>query len=78
MTSNGQNRLQGESATLGIANVTNVSPTQDSATRGQVVVTNRALEGIQGNKVDPKYLKFAKFMKTDPATFRGGFKPKEA
>ena len=69
MTSNGQNRLRGESATLGVANVMNVSPTLVSTTRGQVTVTNRALEGIAEIEANPKYLKFTKFLKTNPPAF---------
>ena len=78
MASNGKNRLQGEFATLGVADVTNVSPTLVLAARGQVAVTNLALEGIVGTEVDLKYLKFAKFMKTNPLAFQGDFNPKEA
>ena len=77
MTSDGQNRLRGESATLGMADVTNVPPALVSAVRGQVTVTNRALGGIAGAEADPEYLKFAKFMKTNPPAFQGDFKPKK-
>ena len=77
MTSDGQNRLRGESATLGMADVTNVPPALVSAVRGQVTVTNRALGGMAGAEADPEYLKFAKFMKTNPPAFQGDFNPKE-
>ena len=58
-------RLRGESATLGMVDVTNVSPTMVSTVRGQVAITKRALEGVGGTEVDPEYLKFAKFIKTN-------------
>ena len=58
--------------------MTNVSPTLVSTGRGQVPVTNQALEGIIGTEVDLEHLKFAKFMKTNPSTCRRDFNPKEA
>ena len=78
MTSNGQNRLRGESATLGVVDVRNVSSTMASAARRQGVATNWALEGIVGTEANPEYLRFTKFMKTNPLAFRGDFNPKEA
>ena len=52
-----------------IADVMKVSPVMVSTVRGEVAVTNQALVGIVGTEADPKYLKFAKFMKTDPPAF---------
>ena len=49
-----------------------------SAARRQGVTTNQALERIVGTEADLKYLKFTKFMKTNPSAFRGDFNPKEA
>ena len=58
--------------------MTNVSPTMVSASRRQVGITKLALEGVGGAEADLEYLKFAKFMKTNPPVFRGDFNPKEA
>ena len=52
--------------------------TMVSTTGGQVVIANRTLEGIGGTEVDPKYLKFAKFMKTNLLAFQGDFNLKKA
>ena len=56
----------------------NVSSTMVSAARRQGIATNRALEGIVGTETNPEYLKFAKFMKTNPLAFQGDFNLKEA
>ena len=77
MASNEHNRFRGKSATLGVVDVMDVSPTMVSATRQQVVATNWALEGIRGIDANPEYLKFTKFMKTNPPTFQGDFNPNE-
>ena len=52
----------------------NVSPALVSTVRGQVVVTNQALDGIPGTEADPK---FTKFFKTNPLTFQGDFNLRE-
>ena len=54
MASNRQNRLRGESATFGMADVANISPTLVSAARRQDTVANQALGGIVGTEADPK------------------------
>ena len=77
MASDSQNMSRGESATLGIADVADISPTLDSTAKGKVTVVNRALGGIAGIEADQKHLKFAKFMKTNPLVFQGDFNPKE-
>ena len=78
MTFDEQNRLRGEFTTLGAAELMNISPILVSSIRGQVTITNRTLEGIAGTEADLEYLKFSKFLKTNPLAFRGDFNPKEA
>ena len=72
MASDGHKRLRGESATLCYGCF------PYNATRGQVAITNRALEAIRATETDPEYLKFAKFMKINPLAFRGDFNPTKA
>ena len=78
MASDGQKRLRGKSATLGVADVMDVFLVMVLATRGQVVIANQTLEVIGGTEAHLEYMKFTEFIETNPPTFRVDFNPNEA
>ena len=78
MASDGQNRLQGEYATLRVANMMEAFPVMVSTAQGQVATSNQILERIGRIEPEAEYLKFTKFMKTNPSAFQGNFNLDEA